>query len=434
MDTSTPTIVTQSPLDNPASVFPGPLSSVGVYPNNLVVKTGVWESVTLKQVVDKLVVEDPRFVGLAKFMVNVRFFWSTMISTACAGHGFIFFNPNFYESIPEESRKSVIAHEVWHLILKHLERGEGYDPTIHNIAADHVINIALEDDGFTFEGANPTLDRKYKGQSTEQIYDQIWAKRHKDTPVPGPNHVSKDTIIQQILDALAQDGEGVSLEEQKENADTDVELFGKQPGTLTGQNLIKLDATKTKVLIVGSTYKKIFEEYLIDPLSGGNRTFMRPNRRSHHMQGQKLILPGRYPKRGHLNRLTHLVYALDVSGSITKQQAQQFHDSVRTIKELLNPEKLTVLFFDTRIVLEKTFTDKMKYANIQVKAGGGTSLTAVYHRVGILDPEALVIFTDLQVAIPPQPKWDTIWFVPTKNVNIPANIYGDVYLIPSQER
>jgi len=391
----------------------------------------VWRATTLKAVVDNIIQTDPRFVGLARYIVNIEFFWSTRIKTACAGHGFIFFNPDFYNSIPEESQKTVLAHEVWHLILKHLERSVNMDPVISNIAQDHVINNDLEDNGFTFEGTNPYKDPKYRGMSSDEIYDIIWEKREEQPQVPNPNHVSRETILDHIQDALDQIGNGTSLDQQKAQADKDVETMGKQAGTAPGYAGILLDMTKTQVLIIGSTYKEIFKDYLTDPLSGGNRTFMRPNRRSHGMKGQKLILPGRYPKRGHLNRLTHLVYALDVSGSITPKMRQQFHDSVRTIKELLNPEKLTVLFFDTRIVLEKTFTDKDKYGEIQIKAGGGTNLTDVYRRTEILDPEALVIFTDLEVTIPPQPTWETIWLVPEKNVHIPPNIYGNVYLIPS---
>ena len=174
---------------------------------------------------------------------------------------------------------------------------------------------------------------------------------------------------------------------------------------------------------------KIFADYLTDPLSGGKRTFMRPSRRSHGSPS-KLLTPGRFPKRGHKNRLTHLVYALDVSGSITKQQAQQFHDSVRTIKELLNPEKLTVLLFDTRIVFEKTFTDKEKYGNIAVHAGGGTNLKDVYKRMSQLDAEAMVCFTDLCVTIPPQPSWESIWIVPHMRCSVPVGLYGEVYLMP----
>lgn len=387
------------------------------------------EAITLKQAFENAVINDPRCVGLARYISNVRIFWSYSISTACAGHGFIFFNPNFYDSIPAETRLTVMVHEVWHLILKHLDRGKECDPYTHNIAADHVINNALEEDGFTFEGTTPCKDPKYKHWSTEMVYNSIYKNNKKKAPslADMSGHIPAE-LIEDLIEQIV-NGEGKTLDDQKKDAEKDVDAERKSIGNETGSQGIKLELTNVTVMILGATYPKIFDKYLIDPLSGGKRTFMRPNRRQHGMHS-KLLLPGRYPKRGHINRLTHLVYALDVSGSITAKQAQQFHNSVRTIKELLNPALLTVLFFDTRIVLEKTFTDKEKYGKINVVAGGGTNLNDVYRRTKELEPEALVIFTDLMVAIPPQPKWDCIWLVPAKNFAIPQNIYGDVYLIP----
>lgn len=392
-----------------------------------------WEASALKPLVEEIFKTDQRFVGLSRFIVNVRIFWSFDIPTACAGHGFIFFNPVFWDNIPEETRRTVLAHEVWHLILKHLERGEGCDPVIHNEAADHVINLGLEKDGFTFDGTDPLKDPAYIGKSTEQVYNIIWEDREKNPPQPQPGSVSKDQIEQLIKDMLAQDaangGKNKTLQEQKDIANLDVEEALKIIGNTPGHTNIKLDLTRNVVTIQRATYHKIFEDYLTDPLSGGKRTFLRPSRRSHGMP-MKLLTPGRYPKRGHKNRLTHLVYALDVSGSITQKQAQQFHDSVRTIKDLLNPEKLTVLLFDTRIVFEKTFTDKEKYGNINVQAGGGTHLGDVYKRMRQLDAEAMVCFTDLCVAIPPQPEWESIWIVPSMDCIVPSGLYGNVYLIP----
>lgn len=420
-------IVTVSPLDDPASVLP----TSGVTPE-APMPTKTWEAHNLRPLVEEIFRTDPRFVGLSRFIANVRIFWSFEIPTACAGHGFIFFNPDWWDILPEETRKTVLVHEVYHLILKHLQRGEGLDPTTHNIACDHVINLGIESDGFTFDGWDALKDPIHKGKSSEQIYNEIWEDREKNPPPPqsGP---SKDQIEQLIKDQLIQDAnngqKSKTLQQQKEEAEANVDEAQKTMGNTPGTANIKLDMTKKRVQIQRATYPQIFKDYLTDPLSGGKRTFVRPSRRSHGSP-TKLITPGRYPKRGHKNRLTHLAYALDVSGSITKQQAQQFHDSVRTIKELLNPEKLTVLLFDTRIVFEKTFTDKEKYGNINVQAGGGTDLRDVYQRMRVLQPEALVIFTDLCVSIPPRPEWETIWIVPHIGCSVPVGLYGDVYLIP----
>lgn len=395
-------------------------------------KPKTWEAHNLRPIVEDIFRTDPRFVGLSRFITNVRIFWSFEISTACAGHGFIFFNPDWWDILPNETCRTVLVHEVYHLILKHLQRGEGLDADTHNIACDHVINLGLDKDGFTFEGWNCLKDPIHIGKSSEQIYNEIWEDRKKNPPPPqgGP---SKEQIEQLIKDVLAEDAANgaktKTLEQQKQEAEAHVDETTTSIGSTPGQKNIQLDRGKKRVFIQRATYQEIFSEYLTDPLSGGARTFLRPSRRSHGSTS-KLITPGRYPKRGKKNRLTHLVYALDVSGSITVPQAKQFNDSARTIKEILNPEKMTVIFFDTHIRLEKTFTDKEKYGNIQVNAGGGTSLDHVYQRMRVIGAEAMVIFTDLQVSIPPEPEWETIWIVPHMYCVIPVGLYGDVYLIP----
>jgi predicted metal-dependent peptidase len=390
------------------------------------------EAITLKRAFEELVTQDSRCVGLARYIANVRIFWSYSIPTACAGHGFIFFNPDFYNRIPEQTRISVCVHEVWHLILKHLDRGKGCDPYTHNAAADHVINIAMGDDGFTFEGTEPLRDTKFRGMSTEAVYNAIYERdQNKPQSLKAMDgHIPAELIEDLIEQVLEDEDKGVSLDDQKKSADKDVENASMIAGNNTSSTGIKLELTNVRHMIVGATYHDIFKPYLTDPLSGGARTFMRPNRRSHAMRGSNLILPGRFPKRGRENRLTHLTYALDVSGSISQKMAQQFHESVRTIKELLNPAKLTVLFFDTRIKLEKTFTDKERYGEIHVSAGGGTCLKDVWKRTEALGSDALVIFTDLCVTIPPKPSWECIWLVPETRYNVPTNIHGEVYLIP----
>lgn len=396
------------------------------------------EAQELRDIVADLILNDPRFKNHAKFLANVRFFWSKTCKTACAGIGFIFFNPDFYASIPPATRVTVIAHEMWHLILKHLQRRkEDDDPYYKNIAEDHVINLGLEKQGFTFEGTNPCKDPKYQGQSSRQIYNEIWAARPEDRPDVDPSmHMTPQQIHDLIKETVAQmpEEDQMSQEELEKEADEQADEAQRNGcGSGTGNAGIDLEISGLLVPVVGASYKDIFADYLIDPLSGGQRTYSRPNRRQiGNRNNGSLILKGRYPKRGRENRLTHLVYALDVSGSITKAQAAQFHNSVATIKKLLNPEKLTVLFFDDGIKLERTFTDKEPYGNIQVNAGGGTNLVPVYKRVEQLDPEALVIFTDLQVGIPPQPKWHTIWLVPNA-LFAPLDLYGDLYLIPEAQ-
>lgn len=400
---------------------------------------------TLRSYVEEMIVKDKRFKGMSSYIYDISFYWSTSIPTACAGHGFIFFNPQWWDKMDHEERKTVIAHEIWHLILNHLERGKDKDPESYNIAGDYVINLACHDDGFAttlnsqaltdFGGAGMLIDTKYRGKGTDAIYEVVHKQRkndpssHKGTGSPSSDQI--EDLVKQVLK-----GSGTDLQkqaEQNEEKRKKAVYDGKQAGSQPGGTREILRTDGKRVFIKTATYKEIFEDYLIDPLSGGKRTYMRPSRRQ---MKDGLRLKGKYPKRGKKNRLTHLVYALDVSGSITTIQKKQFLASAKTLKETLNPQLMTVILWDTKIQYEKVFREDEKLDNIHVMSGGGTSLTPVYKRVKEINPEALVIFTDLAVSIPPQPSWDTIWFVPSREVVYDEYLnqvtYGDVYLIPEE--
>lgn len=395
---------------------------------------------TLKSYVEEMIITDDRFKGMSRYIFDINFYWTTAIPTACAGHGFIFFNPTWWDKMVHEERKTVIAHEIWHLILNHLERGRGKDPESYNIAGDYVINLTCHDEGFIttlnnqgkpntdFGGAGMLIDEKFRGKGTDEIYAIVHADRKKDPSSHGSSGApSVDQIEELVQQAL--EGTGKDLQQQAEEHEQ-VRQKAVEAGVGAGTNQDILRTEGLKIFIQKATYEEIFEDYLIDPLSGGKRTYMRPSRRQ---SKDGLRLKGKYPKRGRKNRLTHLVYALDVSGSITAHQKKQFLASAKTLKEKLNPQLMTVILWDDGIRFEKTFREDELLDNIHVMSGGGTSLIPVYKRVQQLMPEALVIFTDLAVNIPPKPDWETIWFVPSMGIGdyyLKAVTYGDIYLIP----
>lgn len=400
---------------------------------------------TLRSYVEEMLVRDKRFKGMSAYVYDISFYWSTQIPTACAGAGFIFFNPNWWDKMVHEERKTVIAHEIWHLICNHLERGKDKDPESYNIAGDHVINLACGDDGFlttlnngniintNFGDAGMVIDERFRGMGTDAVYAIVHKERKQDPNShkgqPGPSASEIEDLIQQALE-----GTGKDLKQQKEEDDQKrekaVAKAGKNPGNQPGGTQEILRTEGMKVVIKEATYEEIFEPYLTDPLSGGKRTFVRPSRRQ--IKGG-LRLKGKFPKRGRKNRLTHLLYALDVSGSITNHQKKQFLASAKTLKERLNPVRMTLIFWDTQIQFEKTFREDETLDNIHIMSGGGTSLEPVYRRARELAPEAVVIFTDMEVTIPPKPDWDTIWFVPSLHIHehyLQRATYGNVYLIP----
>lgn len=395
----------------------------------------------LRELVEELLNKDQRFKGMSRYVNAVKFWWSNSISTACAGHGFIFFNPDFWDKLAVEERKTVVAHEIWHLILKHLERGKDFDPESYNIAADHVINNGCKQDGFhtdtdlTNFGENGILcDPRFTNMSTNQVYAVVHKERKKDPDSHGPSNAPSKSDIEDLV-KQALEGTGTDIEEQAQMNDKLVDdaqdNAKKSIGSQPGGTVSILEAEGIRVFVIKATYEEIFKDYLTDPLTQGKRTHMRPSRRQ---MDNGLRLKGRLPKPKEKNRLKHLVYALDVSGSITSHQARQFLRSAKTLKELLKPKQMTIILWDTRIVFERCFQESETLDNIQIQAGGGTSLHPVYKRVEEINPEALVIFTDLAVSIPPKPTWETIWIVPEQPYQgyLDAVNYGNVYMIPEK--
>lgn len=387
-----------------------------------------WESVDFRRLVESFVFEDKRFEGMAQFVADIRFCWSYQIPTACAGHGFIFFNPDWFDKLPDQTHRTVIYHEAMHLIQRHLERGKFLDPYVHNQATDHVINLDAEDHGFTFEGwEGPCKDAEYRGMSSDQVYE-ILSKgvKYQNLNIDLKNHISREMIEQMIQDML----DGASFDEQKELAEIRIkEIPNGGIGDGEAGVGLQFDLMKQKVMMQEAEYPEILKDYMVEPDDVRRRSWRRPSRRV-----SDFMLPGRIRKKATGNRLAHLVYVLDVSGSISTAQGVQFNDSAQTIKKLLNPELMTVIFFDTKIQHEQTFTDKQDYSRIKVRAGGGTDLRPVYKRLRLLEPEAVIIFTDLCVDIPPEPKWDTIWLLPDANNAVPLDLYGKVYLCPKIEK
>jgi hypothetical protein len=59
--------------------------------------------------------------------------------------GRLLINPNFVMGLSEQDLLFVLAHELYHLMLRTHERGEGTDPLQFNFAHDYIINDMLRE-------------------------------------------------------------------------------------------------------------------------------------------------------------------------------------------------------------------------------------------------------------------------------------------------
>lgn len=332
-----------------------------------------WDNLCLK------LLGEPRARFLTSLLYSLKLVWADDMPTAGTNGILLKINPKFFYNLSKEERLFVVLHELWHVAKLHSIRRESRDPKLWNIACDyHINNLLLKENYSSFKITvmkDCFKDEKYKDLSEEEIYDELLKQYPNGLP---DNEHSKNTLSGD-LEELDQEEKSKAIAKVMEATQT-----AKAMGCDVGSGVTNL---LSKFIKPSINWKKVLYKYITALLDKSDYSWGKPNRRY-----SDIYLPSRVESDG---RLTHLVYFLDVSGSITDSQIVRFNSEIKHIKESLNPDKLTLVQFDTRIRRVDVFTSTQKFTNIHVVVGGGTSYSDVRDYILKEKPTASVIFTDL---------------------------------------
>ena len=101
-----------------------------------------------------------------------------------------------------------------------------------------------------------------------------------------------------------------------------------------------------------------------------------------------------------------LVIAIDTSGSVSQDEAEQFASEIDAIREMIKPDRTCVIYCDTHIQKGRdgqSYDVFDSYEDIEVRRirGGGTRFDPPFHLVDQegLEPHALIYFTDGYAAV-----------------------------------
>lgn len=328
--------------------------------------------------------EDAVFFG--SIMCSLNFQWSRSTKTAATDGITLWWNPDFFMGCTPEVRATVLKHELWHVARMHMLRQGTRMQREWNQACDYRINNDLENSKNSFQGVEKcykdhAFDRMGKGlMAEEDIYELIIANKVPPPPDTGSFGGGEDdqdliplskTQEQQVINAVVQ-----AVQQAK--------LAGK-PGSIPGD----VEQLLTHFLDPVIPWEQLLMQFFTEMLDE-DYTWQRPNRRF-----QDIYLPSRFTDDG---RLEHLIYFLDVSGSISDKDILRFNSEVKYIQEELNPEKLTLVQFDTKIQDVKEFASGDPFDEIKVIGRGGTCLIPVRAFIEKHRPTAAVVFSDMEVA------------------------------------
>ncbi len=356
-------------------------------------------------------------------------------------YGNLYYNPDFIDSLSDEEIKGVLAHEVMHCALEHLQRGKGKNHQLFNISSDTVINAILKEDGLTIpkNAINPHNNeitlfgitiKKITDKSSEEIYDKLWRKLGKEykkamkaiqkaiaeSGIEGfDKHIygegdGKGKGKEQKCDACGgtgkdKDGEPCkdcqgSGKNKKNMPDWKKKLvdacsFARQRGTLpAGMERIVGKLLETHIDWKGLLYKYITSQIPID------YTWARPSKRSHSL--------GYYLPSVEKEKIDVMAW-VDTSGSIGQQELVEFISEIASIVGSFKNVDLTVGDCDCRVngVYELKNANKEEViakVGKNLRGGGGTSHKPVFNWINKHKPSTkfVICFTDGYTDFPPK--------------------------------
>lgn len=324
------------------------------------------------------------------------------IPTAATNGRDLLVNPNFFTGLTVAERLTLLAHEALHVLLDHMHRIGNRDFKLWNIAGDYVINGALKLAHYTMpKGA--LYDASYEGLTTEAVYklldkktdqqkDQLFAQckdgalngNDIDYPKDGdPDAVTQDEVTKVILRAVTQ-----------------AKAMGQPPGILPGEVEVGLQ----KVLNPPLPWYVILQNYLT-AFAKDDFTFRKPNKR---------FMPNHYLPTAFSEAVCNIAIGVDISSSVTDHEFDVFINKIAEIKTMMNPEKVTVIAFNTQITgVQELLADDNPLTKLKFKGRGGTNIGPILKWAADNKPTVLIIFTDgeFNEVEPPNKAIPIVWLI-----------------------
>jgi len=345
-----------------------------------------------------------------------------------------YYNSRFIMMLKPKEVEFLVAHEVLHVVYDHMGRRDHRDPQIWNIADDYAVNADLKRHKIgQFITTVPCLyEQKYDGKAAEAIYDDLMKNVQK---------ISIEDLIDQLLDDHmdGDDGEGDGEEidgsgkskgrpklsdEEKERIRQEVKqaIINAASSAEAGQLPLGVERLLKQATNPVMPWRELIQTNLTSAIRT-DYSWMRPSRRGWHMDA---IMPGMTP-----GEEIDVVVSIDMSGSISNKQAQQFLGEIGGMMDSFDGYKVHVFCFDTDTYNPQDFSSENMETieEYQPMGGGGTDFDCIftYLKENAIDPKRLIVFTDGY----PCGSWgdadycDTTWIIHgDKNPNPPFGTYA----------
>lgn len=352
------------------------------------------ESIELDELLDRgkigVFTSGSRFLTTVVF--SLKHIWDDTVKTAQVRGLTVRYNPTYMQSITEGNRIAVIAHEAWHVALGHSFRRGNRHHKKYNKAADYVDNQLLKDTNFELP-SGALQDNKYRGLSTEEVYDLLPDEPDDKNQDPLANDIDFSPITKE--------------EEKKIELDTTMILSkavmasktaGEGIGTIPKEAEVYLEERLKPKL----PYKALLRRY-VSRVTKSNYSWKKPNKRFF----PDLILPSL-----HSHKIGLIANAIDTSCSLTPKGLNTHLSEVTNIQKIFKPKEMLIIDCDSRIHNIHKVNERTSIKDLKFSGRGGTNFDPVIEYLNGLKelPLILIYYTDLWA--PPlqvKPKYPVLW-------------------------
>jgi predicted metal-dependent peptidase len=350
------------------------------------------------------------------------------------------FNPEYVmgaETI--DQLEAVMAARVAACALGHPFRRGARDEKMWNLASAYCVNEYVSKAGFRLpQGAE--LDPRFDGMYVEQVFSQLSQEQPPEPPQGGGGASSgagdqsspgegdgessgSAPATGEVRDATSEsDGEQAASEAERADQEADWQTSAAQAAQAAkGAGKLAGGAERLAAAVMQPRvdWREALQRYL-RAKAKDDYTMRRPNR--------NLMLHGIIAPSLQSSRCGTLGFAIDYSASITQSNVDQFTAEVEDAREMIRPERVIVVIFDTGIRQAFEFGDGEPIVLPPVRGGGGTDFRPAVRYFNALEsaPEVLVYLTDLDCqSFEPEPEYPVVW-VSTRAGSPP---YGEVILM-----
>ena len=252
---------------------------------------------------------------------------------------------------------SLVLHEVYHKLYKHLTTWEWMykqAAELANVACDHVINIKISDDnrdGWAVMPADGCRDYKYRGWDEARVFKDLCDNDSgSDGNGDGDSTTgSHNAAVGRGFDEHDWEGAQELTDDEKRELARDIDEAIRQGALVAGKIGDGSERDRFGDLLEAQVdWREVLREFIQTTCAGSDYgTWSRPNRR--------YLSSGYYMPSGISDQIGELVVAIDTSGSIGQRELTLFMSEIHQICQSLSPERIRVLYWDTRVRGNETY-------------------------------------------------------------------------------